>query len=475
MGKRIQGIARWVVGHAIAAMCLVAVSHSASAQGDLFVQQRDAEATKNASTGFSISFSDDRRSFHPGETIKLLFTFRRYDISPYNYEHCRGLGGADAVLDHSDGVADPQADFWTNGITTPLCDLLSGIRGAIAGRDGVEPPPIEFPVYLNQALRFDHPGKYRLYARSRHRFLGRKGDDTLPPLISNILEFNIVDRDQAWEASAFDQAIRIIRTSSDTAARIEAARAIRYLGTTRAIDEMAQRLLRSSPRWGGPSAPDSELDSHWLLGLYGSRERAQVVGRVERELDRAERYVSPRFVTHLALLELTRRSDSRPIDRAGYDSLVRSYSTRHLAALKAAGGLRKHLAEAFAFTAEHGATIGWYGLTAGFGGFPDDVEAAFATLPPIQQGKLLRTKRNWTVLRDPAFIPMLRRLTSGTNRQGPQDIALRLLYDLVPLEGRDIALQELEKRHSALSIAGVTVLPDSQMPRLETAFIQALE
>jgi hypothetical protein len=196
-----------------------------------------------------------------------------------------------------DGVADPQTDFWTNGIITPLCDLLSGIRGGIAGRGGVEPPPIEFPVYLNQAVRFDHPGKDRLYARSRHRFLGHAGDASLPPLISNMLEFNIVERDPAWEANAFDQAIVIINSSSDAAARTEAAHAIRYMGTTRAIDEMARRLFRSPPRWGGPSDPDSELDSHWLLGLYGTRERAQVVGRVERELDRAERHVSPRFVT----------------------------------------------------------------------------------------------------------------------------------------------------------------------------------
>ena len=448
----------------------------AAAQDDSFVQQREAEATKNASTGFSIAFADDQRAFHPGETIKLVFTFRRYDVSPFNYEHCHGLGMADAVLDHSDGTVDPQADFWNNGIMTPVCGLLSGVIGGIVGGDGkMEPPRIEFPVYLNQAARFDRPGKYRLYVRSRHRFLGNRGDQLLPPLISNIVEFNIVERDQGWEASALDQAIRIINSSSDTTARTEAARSISYLGTERAIDEMAQRLDRNPSRGDGPIDPDSQLDSHWLRGLYGARDRSQVIGRLERELDRAERYVSPRFVSHLALLDLTRRFNSRPIDRSAYESEVRSYSARHLGALKAAGRLRKDLEQTFAFTAEHELMIGFYGLAPGFAEFPDDVEAAFATLSPIQQRTLLIAHRNWTVLQDPAFVPLLRRLTNGTNRQGPQDIALRLLYDLVPTEGRQIGLRELAKRDSIVGISGVGVLPDSELPSLETAFIESLE
>ena len=466
------------MGYITAAIGLVAMSGQlALAQPDPFVQQREAEATKNASTGFSISFADDRRAFHPGETIKLVFTFRRYDVSPFNYEHCQGLGSADAVLDHSDGTVDPQADFWNNGIFNPPCGVLSGVVGGVVGGDGkVEKRPVEFPVYLNQAVRFDRPGKYRLYVRSRHRFRDKQGD-ALPPLISNILEFNIVERDQSWEARTFDEAIRIMNSSSDRAARKEAARSISYLGTARAIDEMAQRLYGSRPRWGGSNDPDSalDLDFHWLRGLYGGPDRSQVVGRLERELDRAERYVSPAVVTHLALLDLTRRNDSRPIDRSAYESKVRSYSTRHLAALKAAGGLRNDLEQTFAFTAEHEMMIGSFGLAPGFVAFPDDVEAAFATLSPIQQRTFLMTQRNWTALRDPAFVPMLRRLTSGTNRQGPQDIALRLMYDVVPVEGRQIALRELAKRDSAVGIAGVAVLPDSELPGVENALIQSLE
>ena len=81
----------------------------AHAQDDAFIRQRQLEAEQNTSTGFSIAFADDQRALHPGETVKLVFTFRRNDISPFNYEHCHGMGIATAVLDHTDGTADPAS------------------------------------------------------------------------------------------------------------------------------------------------------------------------------------------------------------------------------------------------------------------------------------------------------------------------------------------------------------------------------
>ena len=116
-----------------------------------------------------------------------------------------------------------------------------------------------------------------------------------------------------------------------------------------------------------------------------------------------------------------------------------------------------------------------YAPTPGFVDFPADVEAAFETLTPIQQRGLLIARRNWTVLRDPAFVPMLRRLASGASEPGPQDIALRLLYDLAPGQGRQIALRELGKRDSSVGISGLSVLPDRQLPSFDSALVAWLE
>jgi hypothetical protein len=159
-------------------------------------------------------------------------------------------------------------------------------------------------------------------------------------LISNLLEFEITGRDQEWEARTLEGAVRILNSSSDPSARTEAARSISYLGTAGATDEMAQRLYQHAPRRGGLD-PGDDLDAHWLRGLYGGRDRALVVGRMERELDRPERYVSAALASHLALLALTGRSNARPIASPAYQSQVRSYLNRHAAARKAGDRVRR--------------------------------------------------------------------------------------------------------------------------------------
>lgn len=478
MAKGHQRIVVRLIRCAVVALFVIAtVVATISAQHDSFVGQRDTEAASNGSVGFSIFLADGRREFHPGEPIKLVFTFERLDVSPYNYEHCQGLGMADAVLDHTDGTAEPQADYWNNGVRIPVCGLLSGVVAGIAGPDGkMVVHPIQFPVYLNQAVRFDGAGKYRLYVRSRHRFLGQRGGLSLPPLISNIVEFEILPRDPVWETSALMRAVEVLNSSKDVVARGEAARSLSYLGTPGAIDQMAARLFRTRTRWGEPGDPDFSLTPHWLRGLYGSRERVQVVERMERELDRANRYVSPGYVSQLAVLNLTRRSTGRPIDRVAYDAQVRAYSIRHLAALKAAGRLQQDIHETLVSAAEHDLSIRSDALSSGFPEFADDFEAAFNSVKPRDQRTLLTGRwRNWTVLRDPAFLPMLRRVVNGTEREGSQAIALRLLYDLSPLEGRRLAFRELGNRDSVVDIDGLSMLPDGQLPQFERTFLDSLE
>jgi hypothetical protein len=464
----------------LASICLILSAGPALGQDDAFIRQRDAEAAKNASTGFSIRFADGRRTFHPGQAIKLVFSFQGHGVSPFNWEHCSSLGVADAVLDHADGTVDPQADLWDNGLTSPVCGVLSGISGGGGVRrpDGtVEVSPWEFPVYLNQGVRFDRPGRYRFYVRSRHRLVS---DPSLPPLVSNVLELDIVDRDPKWEDRTLEEAVGVLDSSTDYAARAEAARAIAFLGSRDAVDEMAKRFYRvSSVRADAGSQkidPDSALDQYWLRGIYGAREREHVVAQLAEQLDRPDRFISPGFVSDLAVLELTRQTTARPIDRSAYDSLRRSYAARHLAAQKAAGRLRPDLQQTFAFAAKHSfLRLDALGLTEAYAKFPEDVDSAFATLQPAAQQKLLNGVRNWTVFHDPVFIPMLRRLAAGRTPDGPQDTAFRLLYDLTPDEGRQIALRELADPRSVLSITGLSVLPDPELPALEDTFAQSLE
>jgi hypothetical protein len=457
--------------HARLAFVLLACVTSptgAIAQGDAFLRQHQRE-TAAGTPGFSIAFADNRRTFRPGEAIALRFTFAApliSKISPFNYEHCPGLGIADAVLDHDDGTADPQADYWNNGISRPMCGVLSGVQGGY--RAGTEPPSsYSFTVYLNQAARFDRPGRYRLYVRSRHQF--SRDHVEPPPLISNVLSFEIGRRDDRWEARTLAEAIRVIDTFQSSRERIDAARVIAFLGTPAAVEVMAGRYQRSA----GVDDRDVGVSLQWGRGLYGSRHRKAVVAQLTRELIRPERHVSDWFVQTLALLELTASDSPRAVPPEAYEAKVRALAARRLRLLSEQGTLAAHLERTFMEAATHSLPL--RGLGEGFAAFPAEVEAAFSLLTPAQQQLVLAEDRNWIHLHDQAFVPMLRRLALGTVPGGPQDLAARLLYSLAPGQGRMLLLKALADPDSPLTVTSLDVLPERELPAFDDTLASALE
>jgi len=432
---------------------------------DAFQRRRDDEAERVQSRGFSIAFADARRAFHPSEVITLTFAFTRQDISPHNYDHCGGLGLAEAIFDARAGVVvDPQRDLWNNGLRVPICGVLSGIRGGVVGADGRphEPPPITFAVYLNQGARIDQPGTYRFYVTSHHAF-GRE------PLVSNILEFQIVKPDADWDRATFEDSLRRVNEAGNA----DAARALAYLGSHRAIEEIARRFDSVPPGTSTRIETDQQFGGLWLRGLYGAPDRGFVVSEMHRQLDRAERHVSSTFVSQLTMLELTWRTPIGPISRASYLAQYRMNAGRWFAALKRAGTLQKYLSRTFADARD--SVFPNEGLLGACRDFADDTEGALMVLAPVAQRALLTTNRNWNVFRDPVFLPMLRRLIARPERGGPQDIALRLLYEMAPAEGRRIVMRELARPETPIGIEGFEVIADGEVPALDEVFARRLE
>jgi hypothetical protein len=461
---------------------LLATTQASWAQ-DAFVLQRDAEAERNKGHDFSISFVGGQRVFHVGETIPLRFTFTRNDVTPWNYEHCKQLGLAEAVLDHSEGTADPQADLWNNGVIDwsyggydLQCSILSGVVGGVpAGARKGPPPPIQFTVYLNQGVRFDRPGHYRFYVRSRHNIFERVGEARTvrqymeierrrPRMISNVLEIDILERDQAWEAQVLADALSLVDRPGHDPEQERAAHTIAYLGSPAAIREMAARFEGTERRVEGTW----DWSQYFLRGLFGAADRGLVVAELERQLDRDDRYVSPRFVDTLAVLELSRRSTSRPLSDSEYRDAGRAYGQRHYAALKRAGRLQARLAEDLPDVERRS-------LAPALADFPADVEAALAGMAPKAQRELLTTSRGWTFFLDPAFVPMLTRLVDLSEPEGPQAIALRLMFALDPARAREIAMRELRKTGSVVDVGGLELLPDEELPELDEHLATTLE
>lgn len=464
-----------LVRHLVAMLVVLAAARPAFSQDGGFVRQHEGEQ-RNSLPGFSIAFADERRAFHPGELITLRFSFPRREIY---YDNCDGLGLPDLVFERAEGVADPHSAFSPDdgargaieGVRRPCGIRCCGVPGGLPGDGLTEPPPFELRVHLNQAARFDQPGTYRFYVRLATTVFEADGVRTGTPWISNILQLTILERDPEWEDRTIADAVKVLDSTASRAEQDQAARVVAFLGTGRAVEEMARRY---SPPHAGFGVSWSNSDRSWRRGLFAAGDRAHVVDRLEQELDRTDRFISTGFVADLATLAGARETANTPPDPAIGARFVRAYARRHFAALKAAGRLQGHLEHTFSGRGTHW-SIGELDLARAYVDFPDDVEAAFVTLDGEQQRRLLSENRNWIFWRDPVFLPMLRRLTASTARPGPQDVALRLLYDLAPGEGRELALKALANPASPFTVVGLRVLPDETIPDLDDVLVRAFE
>ena len=320
---------------------------------DPFVARRDAAAALNSrSPRFTIALADSHRSFRPGEKIPLVLSYDNLGRGWAKNEDVSLPHFADVVLDRTVGTARPLADYDRAYVSGGVCcGAPGGVVHAspsfdriVFGADGVPyfvkdppppppppPPPVTITVLLNEGVRFDAPGHYRLYLADRHdaeRIYPNAG--RTPPLISNIVELDITARDAEWEDRTAAGALAILDGPSSDLEWTTAARTLRFLGSERAIDEMADRLGRQT------SAPARlKHDIEFVLGLFGARDRARVIARMEMALDDAHRPLSGLYLETLTAIRMT------PVPGAHYTAAQRqaqlkAYQRRRSLALKRA-------------------------------------------------------------------------------------------------------------------------------------------
>jgi hypothetical protein len=310
------------MGFVSAAGILVLLAGQAA--GDRFTAQRDAAAARNPrSPRFTIALEGSRRTFHIGEPIPLVFTYDNLNRSSHGARNRTYRHFADAVLDRSEGTGRPFEDFERSGLYISggiCCGVPAGLVGGATTRFGgigfdasgvphflpdvvipppPPPPPVRMTFLLNEGVRFDAPGRYRLYMADRHDRAYAYGRPAPPPLISNIVELEITGRDQTWEAQTLRDAVSVLEDgSADPLQRTDAARTVRFLGSRAAIDVMARRLL-------APDAANFELEQ----GLFAARERDYAIAVMAAHVHKASRLVRDKYRRTLAALRGTR---SRP-------------------------------------------------------------------------------------------------------------------------------------------------------------------
>ena len=160
--------------------------------------------------GFSIRFKEGRSVFQMREPIEIELVFNGSFAIKQGWE----------------------TSLWTldrNDVITPRLAIDRAFDDSLDGGvtcDGRAPAVMSHP--LNDALRFDVPGHYRVFVRSRH--IIHIGNSTGEPETSNILAFRILERDASWEAGVAERAAQVLGNTSSREAIRAAVSELSILG-----------------------------------------------------------------------------------------------------------------------------------------------------------------------------------------------------------------------------------------------------
>jgi hypothetical protein len=480
----------WLTASAATPLALAAAPPQAAMDGFAADHRRDLAANP-ADLTLTLRLMDERPSFHQGEVIPVELAFastaaQRYFFDGALYDRGGRLDVDEIHLDPQDGVEDPLWDYFAN----QTFFMGGGVRQVGALRE----QPSLVGSELNEWVRFNRPGRYRLYVVShRVQRLRQSGDPAGEgppiPVASNIVELTVAAADPEWSAAALAGAGQILDTSDDAAVRATACRTLRFLGTPAAAREMALRLDDDDGRCAGDL----------MLGLISSPERQVAIRAMEERLAAPGGQVSSWFLSSLAELAIdpertvhlsqgifgrSPRGSLAPAVHQAQQAKERAsldrYASRLLAALPRKTGRAKAVGALtlLDLTAKDCAATTCLppALAAGL---QAQIAAAFLDLSAAQQQQYLGWR--WETVRSPPMAEALRRIyetAQPSPYDGDQDLptlALRRLFELRPDEAVALLREEIQLPAPRLGLPALGLLPAEAVETLASLIVDHLE
>jgi hypothetical protein len=145
-------------------------------------------------------------------------------------------------------------------------------------------------------LRFDRPGKYRLYATTRQvvEATTPSRDSAGPPISSNAIELEVLPDDPEWQAKELRKSVDALRDPlTPPNDRAQAAQQLKFIPSPDAARSMAELY----------TGDKSDADTALLAGLIGFQDRLFAIQVMEQHLDASGGAVSRFFLLALAVLK----------------------------------------------------------------------------------------------------------------------------------------------------------------------------
>jgi len=439
--------------------------------------QSNQSADAPPDVSFTIRFKNGKTRFYQGEliTIEMLFASKTAGIYPLyggTYDRSGRFEADKFHVDPANGVVDPTAEYFRSSVFGFFGGGLSPFGITLAEK------PYVIERDINELVRFDQPGHYRLYVtneRVSRQVTARPRKLQSLTTTSNTIEFDVLPADAKLQEQIIREAAQRIKDSGGSAR--DDCRTLRFMNSAAAEAEMLQLY---------PSACAGEFQ----LGLVGSPRRSALIDVMEAQIGAPDYPVTSAFIGTLASLAFMNENPEplppyEPNDpekvktylalaqkrRDAFQDTVTRY-TRQVAATaarktKSARAMTINTLLEFA-SGSRGAKFREDGaaLDQLFASLPE----MFFELPAERQYSLL--SMYWKRIAGAAMLPVLRQIIAkpsptsnpATDLHG---IALKRLYQLSPEEGRRLVLQAMKTGPQRTRANLWHILPDAELPEVD--------
>lgn len=452
-----------------------------------------AQQSKPPGVSFTLRLKDGKSKFRQGEiiTIEMLFASSlpdTYRIDARTYDRSGHLEADTYQVEPEVGVTEPLFDYLQSGM------FSSSMGGLVPMPPTLQSNPYIIAQDLNEFVRFDRPGTYRLYVsnnriggldpNSRHRVTEQFR------ATSNAIEIEILPADRDWQKQKLQEAIAIIDGGKQMDRRA-GCRMLRFLNSEDAEAEMIDRYRGNT----------DGCDGEFHFGLVSSPRRDSVIGQMEERLTSPDHPITGPFVHTLATLAYLEqfRTPMQPFPSGETDAeKLKQWQAEMKRRRDAFQEITAHYAEqiseviarkeksARAVSIEtflqFEANIPKERLTPANIARANQIAAAvpgiFLDLPSDRQSALLTY--SWKQIANPALLPVLRQLIErpSSAQEGSlsdlRGIALYRMYELAPEEGRRAIIKEIQRTPLRVRPQALSILPDETLPELDQLLSEKL-
>ena len=455
------------------AIVLLAVFMWAAFSGAAASQNSSSIGSLGTQDGLQLRLSTNASVYHQGELIPLELSFtsklsNRYQVNMAGYDRSGRMNYEKFLVEPAEGATDPLLVYFKSSSW-----LLSG---GLTNFKFLSDTPYVVHLNLNEWVRFDKPGHYRLTVTSR-RVSDTSGDKSffqgvVQNVKSNSIHLQIIEPDAAWQQSKLKRILEDFDGSPPPTAsfssnqRLAAITMLRYLGSAEAARELA-RHLRSE---------ENQVDWACMLGLIGSPNRLAGYEEMKKLLVDPDFPVGPIFLDAMATVPLDPAELAEAL-RQQRDPLLKEARSSLTAAISIKRG--KAVAVSVDTVLQN----------------PDPIESQedrrklvslliehFSDLEIEEQRQWLEGK--WPTVKDAAWLPTLRSIAAEYSDY-PVPYAPNVLptfdyfklsgdglihwYELDPEGARPVVLAEIVRQRPRYSANTLGMLPDKVLPNEERA------